>query len=194
MLDFHWRHLSPLNFFFVQPKLKIKRHNLPHIQSPLWSFNLFKTVIHFRYGQHVKTFTDYDARDLLRLSKDDIIQVNIIHLSEESNQICHIQMIGLVDGLRLYNDLHMKPVAPRLTIYLAQKGESLFHPVLLQDVTVAELVRNIAEILEVTWRILEILLHHLFTVLSQVPVGLFHKVVVTGPNKISIKLTDEYLR
>lgn len=111
-----------------------------------------------RYGQHVKTFTDFDARDLLRLNKDDIVQ-----------------MIGLVDGIRLYNDLHMKPVAPRLTLYLAQKGESLFHPVLLQDVTVAELVRNIAEILEV-------------------PVGLFHKVVVTGPNKISIKMTDEFLR
>jgi transcription factor CP2-like protein len=111
-----------------------------------------------RYGQHVKTFTDFDARDLLRLNKDDIIQ-----------------MIGLVDGIRLYNDLHMKPVAPRLTLYLAQKGESLFHPILLQDVTVAELVRNIAEILEV-------------------PVGLFHKVVVSGPNKISIRLTDEYLR
>jgi len=111
-----------------------------------------------RYGQHVKTFTDFDARDLLRLNKDDIIQ-----------------MIGLVDGIRLYNDLHMKPVSPRLTMYLAQKGETLFHPILLQDVTVAELVRNIAEILEV-------------------PVGLFHKVVVSGPNKITIRLTDEFLR
>jgi len=111
-----------------------------------------------RYGQHVKTFTDFDARDLLRLSKDDVIQ-----------------MIGLVDGIRLYNDLHMKPVAPRLTLYLAQKGETVFHPVLLQDVTVAELMKNVADILEV-------------------PVGLFHKVVVTGPNKITIRMTDEYLR
>ena len=67
-------------------------------------------------------------------------------------------MIGLVDGIRLYNDLHMKPVAPRLTLYLAQKGESLFHPVLLQDVTVAELVRNIAEILEVISRSPEIVI------------------------------------
>ena len=85
-----------------------------------------------RYGQHVKTFTDFDARDLLRLSKDDVIQ-----------------MIGLVDGIRLYNDLHMKPVAPRLTLYLAQKGQTVFHPVLLQDVTVAELMKNVADILEV---------------------------------------------
>ena len=58
-------------------------------------------------------------------------------------------MVGLADGVRLYNDLHMKPVAPRLTIYLAQKDENLFHPVLLQEVTVAELIRNIAAMLEV---------------------------------------------
>ena len=25
-----------------------------------------------------------------------------------------------MDGVRLFNDLHMKPVAPRLTIYIAQ--------------------------------------------------------------------------
>ena len=29
-------------------------------------------------------------------------------------------MVGLMDGVRLFNDLHMKPVAPRLTIYIAQ--------------------------------------------------------------------------
>ena len=29
-------------------------------------------------------------------------------------------MIGLLDGVRLFNDLHMKPVAPKLIIYLAQ--------------------------------------------------------------------------
>jgi hypothetical protein len=29
-------------------------------------------------------------------------------------------MIGLIDGVRLYNDLHMKPLAPRLTLYIAQ--------------------------------------------------------------------------
>ena len=28
-----------------------------------------------RYGQHVKTFSEYDARDLLRLARDDIVQM-----------------------------------------------------------------------------------------------------------------------
>ena len=41
---------------------------------------LFKTKHNFRYGQHVKTFTDFDARDLLRLNKEDIVQV-IDHLN-----------------------------------------------------------------------------------------------------------------
>ena len=69
---------------------------------------------------------------MLRLGKDDLQQ-----------------MIGVVDGVRLFNDLHMKPVSPRLTLYLAQKSESLFNPVLLQEVTVSELGRNISEIAEV---------------------------------------------
>ena len=41
---------------------------------------LFKNKTNFRYGQHVKTFTDFDARDLLRLNKEDIVQV-IDHLN-----------------------------------------------------------------------------------------------------------------
>ena len=85
-----------------------------------------------RYGQYVRTFNNFDARDLLRLSKDDLQQ-----------------MIGVVDGIRLFNDLHMKPVSPRLTLFLAKKDESIFHPVQLQEVTVPELVQNIAEIAEV---------------------------------------------
>lgn len=89
-----------------------------------------------RYGQHVKTLNNYDARDLLRLGKDDLQQ-----------------MIGVVDGVRLFNDLHMKPVSPRLALYLAHKSESLFNPVLLQEVTVSELGRNISEFAEVRDRV-----------------------------------------
>ena len=51
--------------------------------------------------------------------------------------------------MRLYNDLHLKPVSPRLTLYLAQKGDSEFHPVMLQEVTVSELLKNISDIVEV---------------------------------------------
>ena len=111
-----------------------------------------------RYGQFVKTFSHYDARDMLRLSKDELVQ-----------------MIGMVDGVRLYNDLHLKPVSPRLSLFLAPAGDSAFTPVMLQDVTVTELVKNVAEIIDA-------------------PSSLFNKVLMEGPNKISIKLTDEFLR
>ena len=36
-----------------------------------------------RYGLHVKSFQNYDARDLLRLGKDDLVQVgNVLGESE----------------------------------------------------------------------------------------------------------------
>jgi len=169
------RDISPLKVTASQtgsgnissPPLMPTVHDKPPGDSKTWKIDFpqrasAETVAGWlaynRYGRHVKTFTDFDTRDLLRLTKSEIIE-----------------MVGLADGVRLYNDLHMKPVAPRLTIYLAQKDENLFHPVLLQEVTVAELIRNIAAMLEV-------------------PVGLLHRVVLSGPNKINIKLTDEFLR
>ena len=55
-----------------------------------------------------------------------------------------------MDGVRLHNDLHMRPsVAPRLILYLAQRGETVFSPVLLLEVTVAELIASVAELLQV---------------------------------------------
>lgn len=47
-----------------------------------------------RLGQHVAAFASFSGSDLLRMSKDDLIQ------------IC-----GLPDGIRLYNTLHTKYVA-----------------------------------------------------------------------------------
>lgn len=111
-----------------------------------------------RFGQYVKTFQNYDCRDLLRLSKSELVQ-----------------MIGLVDGVRLFNDLHMKPVAPKLVIYLAQEGENVFHPVLLEEVTVLELSQQISNTF-------------------QIPTGLTKKVIITGPGQILVRMTDEYLR
>lgn len=65
---------------------KVWRVLLPHTADPEttagWlAYNRWrddmkgKCYIIFRYGQHVKTFTEYDARDLLRLNKDDMVQM-----------------------------------------------------------------------------------------------------------------------
>ena len=47
--------------------------SLSIIDFKMYSFK--HLIFNHRYGQHVKTFTDYDARDLLRLAKDDLIQM-----------------------------------------------------------------------------------------------------------------------
>ena len=88
----------------------------------------------------------------------------------------------------------MKPVSPRLTLYLAQKGDSEFHPVMLQEVTVSELLKNISDIVEVNNDDSVVSGGIFICMLFQAPNGLFNKVLVEGPNNISIRLTDEFLR
>ena len=58
---------------------------------------------HNRFSHYVKVFQNFAGADLLRLSRDDLIQ------------IC-----GLADGIRLNNALQSRHVRPKLTIYLCQ--------------------------------------------------------------------------
>ena len=102
-----------------------------------------------------------------------------------------IQLIGLVDGIRLYNDIHLKPLAPRLILYLAEKGETVFQPLLLQEVTVLDLVESIYQTFKVCRAIF--LSNNLTFSHSQVP-HTINNVIIEGPNRISIKLTDEFLK
>ena len=143
---------------------------------------------------------------------------------EWSTDWLKIFQVGLVDGVRLHNDLHMRPVAPRwifstklcyisptsgswchnvfkrnhllalrLILYLAQRGETVFSPVLLLEVTVAELISSVAELLQVDDFVKYNAFHNTKS-FPQVPVGLFNKVIIVGPKKIQIKLTDDFLR
>lgn len=52
-----------------------------------------------RFSSHVRTFGLFAGADILRLSRDDLIQ------------IC-----GLADGIRLFNALHAKYYLDRMTI------------------------------------------------------------------------------
>ena len=81
-----------------------------------------------RYGTLVANFRNYNGRDLLRLSREDVIS-----------------MCGLSDGIRLYNDLHMAPVAPRTTFYVALKDTNKYDALFLEELTVKELVKRFAE-------------------------------------------------
>jgi transcription factor CP2-like protein len=81
-----------------------------------------------RYSSLLGNFRNYNGRDLLRLSREDVIS-----------------MCGLSDGIRLYNDLHMAPVAPRTTFYVALKDSNKYDALFLEELTVAELLKRFAQ-------------------------------------------------
>ena len=65
---------------------------------------------------------------------------------------------------------------------------------MLQEVTVSELLKNISDIVEVNNDDSVVPGRMFICMLLQAPNGLFNKVLVEGPNNISIRLTDEFLR
>ncbi|XP_014213470.1 transcription factor CP2-like protein 1 isoform X2 [Copidosoma floridanum] len=74
-----------------------------------------------RFHAFESTFASFSASDILRLSRDDLIQ------------IC-----GLADGIRLYNALHAKMLQPKLSLYFALESSgpaSLWRPVYLDSLT-----------------------------------------------------------
>jgi hypothetical protein len=80
-----------------------------------------------RFGALLSSFRNYSGRDLLRLSREDVIS-----------------LCGLSDGLRLYNDLHMAVVAPRTTFYVALKDTNKYDALFLEDLTVDEFIHRFA--------------------------------------------------
>ncbi|XP_043493821.1 transcription factor CP2-like protein 1 isoform X1 [Polistes fuscatus] len=69
-----------------------------------------------RFNAFESTFANFSASDILRLSRDDLIQ------------IC-----GLADGIRLFNALHSKPPTPKLTLYFSVEGNGLLWRVAYLD-------------------------------------------------------------
>ncbi|XP_063391463.1 transcription factor CP2-like protein 1 isoform X3 [Cydia fagiglandana] len=78
-----------------------------------------------RFAQHATTFANFSGADLLRLSRDDIIQ------------IC-----GLADGIRLFNALHAKRIEPRLTVYVSAGG-GVYSALYLHSCRAAELLHKL---------------------------------------------------
>ncbi|XP_011700869.1 PREDICTED: transcription factor CP2-like protein 1 isoform X2 [Wasmannia auropunctata] len=72
-----------------------------------------------RFNAFESTFASYSASDILRLSRDDLIQ------------IC-----GVADGIRLFNTLHSKAPTPKLTLYFSLEGNgSLWRVAYLDNLT-----------------------------------------------------------
>ena len=57
-----------------------------------------------------------------------------------------IEICGLIDGIRLFNTLHNRPIKPRKVIYVCQKAGDTFHPIYLYDVALKELLRELSVI------------------------------------------------
>ncbi|XP_050678809.1 transcription factor CP2 isoform X3 [Leptidea sinapis] len=81
-----------------------------------------------RFGHHTNTFANFSGADLLRLSRDDLIQ------------IC-----GLADGIRLYNALHAKRIEPRLTLYVSA-GTAIYSALYLDACLASELLHKLHQL------------------------------------------------
>lgn len=80
-----------------------------------------------RFNAFESTFASFAASDILRLSRDDLIQ------------IC-----GLADGIRLFNALHSKPPTPKLTLYFSLEGNgSLWRVAYLNNLTSSALISKL---------------------------------------------------
>uniref|UniRef100_A0A6A7G2M3 Transcription factor CP2-like n=1 Tax=Hirondellea gigas TaxID=1518452 RepID=A0A6A7G2M3_9CRUS len=111
-----------------------------------------------RFSQHAATFANFAATDILRLSRQEMIQ------------IC-----GLADGIRLFNALHAKSLAPRLTLYVCAEGERLYTAVYLERATYRELSKKLAALLAI----------HRTSI---------QDIYMIGPAGVHVKLNDEVVR
>ncbi|XP_067123317.1 transcription factor CP2-like protein 1 isoform X2 [Centruroides vittatus] len=85
-----------------------------------------------RFGTFVRTFSNFSGADILRLSRDDLIQ------------IC-----GLADGIRLFNALHSRAIRPRLTMYVCLSTEQVFRAVYLENLTVSDLSTKLGSLFRI---------------------------------------------
>ncbi|XP_008702805.1 alpha-globin transcription factor CP2 isoform X1 [Ursus americanus] len=112
-----------------------------------------------RFSTFTRLFTNFSGADLLKLTRDDVIQ------------IC-----GPADGIRLFNALKGRMVRPRLTIYVCQESVQLreqqqqqqqpqkhedgdangtffvYHAIYLEELTAVELTEKIAQLFSISPR------------------------------------------
>ncbi|XP_075465917.1 transcription factor CP2-like protein 1 isoform X3 [Ascaphus truei] len=99
-----------------------------------------------RFPQYCRLFSSFCGADLLKMSKEDFVQV-----------------CGPADGIRLFNAVKGRNVRPRLTIYVCQEPEQnrsnqqqkrelgdatvcVYHAIFLEELTSLELIEKIANL------------------------------------------------
>ncbi|KMQ97851.1 upstream-binding protein 1-like protein [Lasius niger] len=87
-----------------------------------------------RFNAFESTFASFSASDILRLSREDLIQ------------IC-----GVADGIRLFNTLHSKVPTPKLTLYFSLEGTgSLWRVTYLDNLTSVALTNKLLNTLNLS--------------------------------------------
>ncbi|XP_064182820.1 transcription factor CP2-like protein 1 [Anguilla rostrata] len=91
-----------------------------------------------RFSPFCRLFSRFSGADLLKMSKEDFIQ------------IC-----GPADGIRLYNATKGRCIQPRLTVYVRQQhpkhaGGDVYHALYLEDLTLQELTEKIANLYRIS--------------------------------------------
>ncbi|CAH0551602.1 unnamed protein product [Brassicogethes aeneus] len=110
-----------------------------------------------RFEKYLQTFCSFSGADMLRMSRDDLIQ------------IC-----GHADGIRMYNVLHLRTIAPKLKIYVCREKSSVFNAVFLFSFNNNELVQKLSSVINV-------------------PYDKIKDIYIEGPQSIHIRLTNDVL-
>ncbi|KAI4468705.1 transcription factor cp2 [Holotrichia oblita] len=84
-------------------------------------------LVNNRFEKYLTTFSSFSGADMLRMSKEDF------------TQIC-----GQADGIRLYNAIHLKAIAPKLTIYVCRDSKNVYHAIFLSAHSNMELLQKLS--------------------------------------------------
>ncbi|XP_047226917.1 transcription factor CP2-like protein 1 isoform X2 [Girardinichthys multiradiatus] len=144
-------HSSPTPCFFTESNCSPNRHaevSMPACSDhllPLSSPQDTQQWLHRRrFSPFSRLFSSFSGADLLRMSREDLIQ------------IC-----GPADGIRLFNAMKGRSIQPRLTIYVCQQptqiqaamkpgGGDVYHALYLEERTLLDLSEKIAGFYNIT--------------------------------------------
>ncbi|XP_041505059.1 transcription factor CP2-like protein 1 isoform X2 [Microtus oregoni] len=129
-----------------------------------------------RFSQFCRLFASFSGADLLKMSRDDLVQV-----------------CGPADGIRLFNAIKGRNVRPKMTIYVCQEMEQnrlplpqeqdgsgdnslfVYHAIFLEELTTLELIEKIAS-------------------LYSIPPQHIHRVYRQGPTGIHVVVSNEMVQ
>ncbi|XP_049824881.1 transcription factor CP2-like protein 1 isoform X2 [Aethina tumida] len=121
---------SPLEMDICVPEKKVEFEKINEQLTPSSSTDqTIAWLTRNRFEKYLQTFCSFCGTDMLRMSREDLIQ------------IC-----GHADGIRLYNSLHMESIAPKLKIYVCREKSSVFNAVFLTSYNNVELVQKLSAI------------------------------------------------